>query len=100
MLLLRSKSPYIPMDESRGVTEIIGNSRKGRKSVEAFRIMLARSGVPRFTPDHLAYLETLGVCLPDNFPCYPQWTFWFEEQGLMPEGNSPARDKRGVPSRR
>ena len=27
MLLLRSKSPYIPIDKSRGVTEILGKER-------------------------------------------------------------------------
>jgi len=36
-----------------------------------------------FTPKHVAHLERLGIQLPDNFPCYPPYLFWFEQQGIV-----------------
>lgn len=55
------------------------NSRKGTKSLEAFRALEARRGLPHFTAEHIAYLEKLQIPLPPGFPCYPQITFWGEE---------------------
>ena len=59
------------------------NARKSGRSLEAYRALLSRQGIPRFTEAHIAYLQQLGVQLPRNFPCYPVITFWFEREGLQ-----------------
>lgn len=60
------------------------NSQKQTRTLEEFRVFLAykRSGIPKFTPEHLAYLRALNIQLPEGFPCLPHVTFWFEEEGL------------------
>mgnify|MGYP001609832829 CR=1 FL=1 len=62
----------------------ICNSRKGRKSLEAFRNHIARGNLPLFTLEHIVYLNELHIQLPPDFPCYPAVIFWFEAQGLKP----------------
>lgn len=60
------------------------NAGKRQLNTEGYRLLVARKGIPHFTPAHLAYLHHLGIVLPETFPCYPQVTFWFEVHGLQP----------------
>lgn len=52
------------------------NSNKWTYTLEEYRARL--SGIPVFTPAHIAYLEGLGIVLPTNFPCAP-YEFWGEK---------------------
>lgn len=61
------------------------NISKGKKGIEAYRAWLSYRGIPHFTPQHIAYLESLNIALPPGFPCYPQIVFWGEEQSCTPE---------------
>lgn len=69
------------------------NGRKGVLSVEEFRAKEARRGLPLFTTEHIAYLRHLKIPLPEDFPCYPTITFWFEAP------DNPAAQRRFVASR-
>lgn len=60
------------------------NAGKRNRSLEEYRRILSRKGLPLFSEPHIAYLKALGVTLPPDFPCYPSIVFWFEEQGLEP----------------
>jgi hypothetical protein len=56
------------------------NSKKGQKTVEEFRKMLADKCGYNFTDNQREYWLSQGIVLPDNLV----HTFWFEEQCLQP----------------
>ena len=58
------------------------NSAKHQLSIEDYRKLLVRKKYPQFTATHIAHLQSLGLVLPHDFPCYPPYVFWFEEQGI------------------
>jgi 5-methylcytosine-specific restriction endonuclease McrA len=64
------------------------NSRKNKKSIEEFREHITRVlyGLPRFSQEQIDYLQSLRVQLPENFPCYPHVSFWFETNTQAKEG--------------
>jgi 5-methylcytosine-specific restriction endonuclease McrA len=59
------------------------NCTKRARSLEEFREIMLYKTHPRFTLEHIARLEALGVTLPTGFPCYSPYAFWFETQGIQ-----------------
>jgi 5-methylcytosine-specific restriction endonuclease McrA len=58
------------------------NEQKWKFSLEEYRKRFTQRGRPCFTKEHIAHLESLGLILPPDFPCYPRYLFWFEHQGI------------------
>lgn len=58
------------------------NYSKRSLSLDEWRHRLIRRKYGEFTDNHIAHLKSLGLGLPEGFPCYPPYVFWFEEQGI------------------
>lgn len=58
------------------------NCLKRSRSLESFRDVMLHRKLPRCTADHIAHLNSLGITLPPDFPCYPPYLFWYERQGI------------------